>query len=147
MGLKNLFEAHYIDMPDEKYNMVEASEAKAQEIEAKLNEEIQNNIELNKRLQEAQCATAFNDASDGLADTQKEKLAKLAEGIDYDTVSQFAQKLQVLKESYFRNKVSKSDTSGEIEELWEGNDSKEVISNPSMRNYSRYLDRQAKYNS
>lgn len=146
MGLKNLFEAHYIDMPEEKYDMVEASEAKTEEMEAKLNEEIQNNVELNKRLQEAQCTTAFNDASNGLADTQKEKLAKLAEGIDYDTVSQFAQKLQILKESYFRNKVSKGDTSGEVETLNEGNVKQKVISNPSMRNYSQYLDRQGLHN-
>jgi hypothetical protein len=149
MGLKNLFEAHYIDMPDEKYNMVEASQEKTNEMEAKLNEEIQSNVELHKQLQEAQCASAFNNASDGLADTQKEKLAKLAEGIDYDTVSQFAQKLQVLKESYFRNKVASSDTSGEVEmQLNErSNDvSKTAISDPSMRNYSSYLDRQGLHN-
>ena len=149
MGLKNLFEAHYIDMPDEKYNMVEATQEKTNEMEAKLNEEIQSNVELHKQLQEAQCANTFNHASNGLAETQKEKLAKLAEGIDYDTVGQFAQKLQVLKESYFRSKVATGDTSGEIEmQLNERNNdvSEKAISDPSMRNYSSYLDRQGLHN-
>ena len=147
MGLKNLFESHYIDMPDHKYDMLESTKQHSEELEAKLNAEIQSNVELNKQLKEAQCVKAFNNASEGLADTEKETLAKLAEGIDYDTANQFAQKLQVLKESYFRNKVSKNDPTGEIEELWEENsNTRKKITDPNMAQYSRYLDRQGLHN-
>jgi len=147
MGLKNLFESHYIDMPDHKYDMVESTKEHSEKLEAKLNAEIQNNVELNKQLKEAQCVKIFNNASDGLADTEKETLAKLAEGIDYDTANQFAQKLQVLKESYFRNKVSKNDPTGEVEELWEENsNTRKKITDPNMSLYSSYLDRQGLHN-
>jgi len=148
MGLKNLFESHYIDMPDQKYDMVESTRHHSEKLEAKLNKEIQSNVELNRQLKEAQCVKAFNNASEGLADTQKETLAKLAEGIDYDTANQFAQKLQVLKESYFRNKVSKNNPTGEIEELWEDGNSntRKKIANPNMAQYSQYLDRQGLHN-
>jgi len=147
MGLKNLFEAHYIDMPDEKFDVVANLETKVEELTTQVNEEIQKNVQLNKELNNASVAETFVDVSEGLADTQVEKLAKLAEGLEYDTVEQFKEKLNLLKESYFgQRKASSVNVLNEEDTQLEAGDTRVYVT-PEMSRYSKYMDREAKHNN
>lgn len=107
-GLKNLFAEHYIDIPEDKVNVVEELGAKVEELENKLNEEIERNVNLNKQLNESKVNEILTNACDGLTDTQVEKLKSLAEGIEYSDASEYSQKITTLRESYFPTNV-KSD--------------------------------------
>ena len=101
VNLKGLFEQHYVSMPDEKYNVLENMVNKLDEMEDKLNEQIEKNIQLSKRLCEAVAQGIFDDVADGLAATQKEKLASLAESVEFESEESYREKLETLKESYF----------------------------------------------
>jgi hypothetical protein len=101
VNLKGLFEQHYVSMPDEKYDVLENMVKKLDEMENKLNEQIDKNIQLNKRLCEAVADGIFDDVADGLAATQKEKLASLAESVEFESETSYREKLETLKESYF----------------------------------------------
>ena len=100
-GLKSLFEEHYVEIPEDRYDVLENMVMRLDEMEDKLNEQIQRNVQLNKRLSEAVSDTIFNDVTEGLALTQKEKLASLAEGVEFDGEANYREKLEHLKESYF----------------------------------------------
>jgi len=100
-GLKSLFEEHYVEIPEEKYNVLENMVMRLDEMEEKLNEQIERNVQLNQRLSEAVSDTIFNDVTEGLALTQKEKLAGLAESVEFESESEYREKLEALKESYF----------------------------------------------
>jgi hypothetical protein len=100
-GLKDLFENSFIDVPDEKYNVVDELFEANSELESKLNAQINENIELKNTLIAHQCAEAFVQESSGLADTEVEKLASLAEGIEFSSVDQYREKVRLLRESYF----------------------------------------------
>lgn len=107
VNLKNLFEQHYVSMPDEKYDVLENMVTKLDEMENKLNEQIDKNIQLSKRLCEAVAEGIFDDVAEGLAATQKEKLASLAESVEFDSENSYREKLETLRESYFPvNQVS-----------------------------------------
>jgi hypothetical protein len=101
VNLKGLFEQHYVSMPDEKYDVLENMVKKLDEMEDKLNEQIDKNIQLNKRLCEAVAEGIFDDVADGLAATQKEKLASLAESVEFESENSYREKLETLRESYF----------------------------------------------
>jgi hypothetical protein len=101
VNLKGLFEQHYVAMPDEKYDVLENMVNKLDEMEDKLNEQIEKNIQLNKRLCEAVADGIFDDVAEGLAATQKEKLASLAESVEFESEESYREKLETLKESYF----------------------------------------------
>jgi len=103
-GLKNLFEEHYVEIPEEKYNVLEAMVEKLDEMETKLNEQIDTNIALNKRLSESVSDNILDEVSEGLALSQKEKLASLAEGVEFDSEEQYREKLVTLREAYFASK-------------------------------------------
>jgi hypothetical protein len=100
-GLKELFETHYIEVPQEKYDVVDGLFAENEELEASLNEQIQNNIEMQKELLAYQAGQVFAQVADDLTDVEIEKFASLAEGVDFDSLEQYQEKLNVLKESYF----------------------------------------------
>jgi len=100
-GLKGLFEEHYVTIPEEKYDVLEGMVERLDEMESKLNEQIERNVQLNHRLSEAVSDTIFNEVTEGLALTQKEKLASLAEGVEFESESDYRGKLETLKESYF----------------------------------------------
>ena len=102
-GLKKLFETNFIDVPNEKYNVLDELYTKIENQEDSLNETIKQNISLKKKLLESAAVAAFAQETHGLAQTQIEKLANLAEGIEFDNVEQFRNKIQILKESYFGN--------------------------------------------
>ena len=100
-GLKGLFEEHYVSVPEEKYDVLESMVNKLDEMESKLNEQIDRNVALNKRLSESTSDGILSDVSEGLAITQKEKLASLAESVEFESEQNYREKLVTLRESYF----------------------------------------------
>jgi len=108
-GLKKLFEDHYIDVPDEKYNVLEDQSSKIDELNKKLNESIEKNVELTKENGEHKRQNIIDEASKELADTQKEKFNKLAEEVEYSNEEDFKTKVATIKESYFGKKESTSE--------------------------------------
>ena len=136
-GMKSLFEEHYVTIPEEKYNVFESMVEKLDDMETKLNEQIEKNITLNARLSESSAEGILNDVSEGLAQTQKEKLASLAESVEFESEEQYRGKLETLKESYFAQKnVS---TPAKTETLSEGVDSAPASVSGSMDAYLRAL--------
>ena len=107
-GLKKLFEDHYIDVPDEKYNVLEDQASKIEDLEKKLNEQIENNVELNKHNGELKRQDIIDEASSDLTDTAKEKFSKLVEEVEYSNESDFRTKVETIKTSYFGKKTESS---------------------------------------
>ena len=103
-GLKKLFAEHYIDVPDEKYNVLEDQASKIEDLEKKLNEQIEKNVELNKDNNDKTRTEIMGEVASDLADTAKEKFAKLAEEIEWSDAEGFKKKCETIKESYFGNK-------------------------------------------
>jgi gamma-glutamyl:cysteine ligase YbdK (ATP-grasp superfamily) len=101
-GMKGLFEEHYVQIPDDKYDVLESMVEKLDDMETKLNEQIEKNVSLNSRLAESVADGILDQVSDGLAATQKEKLASLAESVEFESEDQYRGKLETLKESYFQ---------------------------------------------
>ena len=106
IGLKNLFETHYVAMPDEKYDLVEGLNDKVDDLESKLNESIEKNIELSKGLVKAQCEALYETASRDLADSDEEKFRSMVENLDFTNVEDFQEKLSTLKENFFNEEDS-----------------------------------------
>ena len=109
-GLKKLFAEHYIDVPDERYNVLEDQAAKIESLEKKLNEQIEKNVELNKDNADKTRSTIMSEVAEGLADTAKEKFAKLAEEIEWSDADSFKTKCETIKESYFGVKEEVKDS-------------------------------------
>ena len=101
-GLKNLFEEHYISIPDDKVDVVEGMADSIREMEERLDEQVKANVKLQNRLNESAKINILSTVSEGLADTQKEKLAALAEGLEFVSEESFAKKVATIKESYFK---------------------------------------------
>jgi hypothetical protein len=140
-GMKDLFEAHYVTIPEEKYNVVDSMVEKLDEMETKLNEQIEKNVSLNSRLAEAVAEGILDQVSGGLAETQKEKLASLAESVEFESEEQYRDKLEMLKESYFSTKATpKANT----ETLSEGADPAPAEVTGSMAAYLKTLSSFAK---
>jgi hypothetical protein len=100
-GLKNLFQEHYINIPDDKVDVVEGMSEDIRKMEDSLNEQIERNVKLQGRLDESAKTVILNIVSEGLVDTQKDKLASLAEGVEFESEEKFAEKVKTLRESYF----------------------------------------------
>ena len=109
-GMRGLFEEHYVSIPEDKYDVVESMVDKLDEMESKLNEQIEKNITITKSLSEATGGNILSDVSEGLSSTQKEKLASLAEGVEFESEESYKEKLETLKESYFKTSPKRSDT-------------------------------------
>jgi len=137
-GLKGLFEEHYIDIPEEKVQVVEELTSKVEELEDALNEQIARGIELTKSLNEQKKIEAIYTACEGLTQTQVEKLKSLAEGVEFTTEEEFVAKVDVLKESYFRADVVVADNSAFDEVLVE-DEKKQVFADPSMEVYTKAI--------
>ena len=145
-GMKSLFEEHYVSIPEEKYDVLNSMVDKLDEMENKLNEQIERNMALNSRLAESTADVIFADVAEGLADTQKEKLASLAENIEFESESDYREKLGTLKESYFPTK-SASTPKSTSENLSEEVSTDEVAveeHSPRMQAYLNTLSRAAK---
>ena len=119
-GMKGLFEEHYVSIPEDKYDVLESMVEKLDDMETKLNEQIEKNITLNGRLSEATAEGILDQVSEGLAQTQKEKLASLSESVEFESEDQYRDKLETLKESYFASK--KESSAAKTETLSEGVD-------------------------
>jgi len=144
-GMKGLFEEHYVSIPEEKYDVLNSMVDKLDEMENKLNEQIERNVSLNRRLAESTADVIFADVAEGLADTQKDKLASLAENVEFESESDYREKLGTLKESYFPTKSSTPKSTSE--NLSEEVSTDEVASqdvNPQMQAYLDTLSRAAK---
>ena len=108
-GLKGLFEEHYVQIPEEKYNVLESMVDKLDDMESKLNEQIERNVQLTQRLSESVSDSIFHEVARGLSETQKGKLAGLSESVEFISENDYRGKLEVLKESYFsRTPVTQS---------------------------------------
>ena len=137
-GMKGLFEEHYVSIPEDKYDVLESMVEKLDDMETKLNEQIEKNVSLNARLSESVADGILDDVSEGLASTQKEKLASLAESVEFESEDQYRDKLETLKESYFNSK--KETSSAKTETLSEGVDNSAAGSvSDSMAAYMRTL--------
>ena len=137
-GMKGLFEDHYVTIPEEKYDVLNSMVDKLDDMEAKLNEQIEKNVALNRRLAESTADVIFADVVDGLAETQKEKLAGLAENVEFESEESYREKLETLKESYFPSQTGKRDTSENLSE--ENGQSEEPVSG-LMESYLQTLNR------
>ena len=137
-GMKNLFEEHYVQIPDDKYDVLESMVEKLDDMETKLNEQIEKNVSLNSRLAESVADGILDQVSDGLAATQKEKLASLAESVEFESDEEYREKLETLKESYFPHKGAPT---AKTENLSEGVDSAEGLEthSASMASYLKTL--------
>ena len=136
-GMKGLFEDHYVTIPEDKYDVLESMVEKLDDMETKLNEQIEKNISLNKRLAESVADGVLDQVSEGLAQTQKEKLASLAESVEFESEERYREKLEMLKESYFSSK--QSTPSVKTETLSEGVDNGHETYSNSMSAYLRTL--------
>jgi len=134
-GMRSLFEDHYVNIPEEKYDVTTAMVEKLDEMEYKLNEQIKSNIALNQRLAESVADAIFTDVSEGLALSQKDRLASLAENVEFDSEDNYREKLATLRNSYFpENAGAQRDTSENISE------SSESIAQPVTGLMESYLD-------
>ena len=139
-GLKNLFTEHYIDIPEEKVDLVDDLFEKVEELEQKLDESINTNVDVKKELAEYKREETLREVSEDLADTEKEKLGKLAEGIDFEDKSQYTEKLEVIKENYFPKQQSETITE-ELENTEKEQPSSEPDIDPIMSKYASALTR------
>ena len=142
-GMKSLFEEHYVSVPEDKYDVLESMVDKLDEMESKLNEQIERNVALNQRLAESNSDVILADVSEGLALSQKEKLASLASNVEFESETDYREKLVKLKESYFPSKTSAP--SAHSETISEGTavDSPQKVSS-AMEAYMQTLGRVAK---
>ena len=141
-GMKSLFEEHYVSIPEDKYDVLENMVNKLDEMEGKLNEQIENNVALNKRLAESKSDGILSDVAEGLAITQKEKLASLAESVEFESEQNYREKLVTLRESYFPSTAPSAQRDNN-EVLSEGTESP-VKATGSMANYLSTLQRVTK---
>ena len=144
-GMKGLFEEHYVTIPEDKYDVLDSMVDKLDEMEGKLNEQINKNIALTKRLSESTSDVIFADVTEGLAVTQKDKLAKLAENVEFDSEDAYREKLVTLRESYFPTNGS-SVQRNETETLTEGTETghQEPAVTGMMESYLQALSKVSK---
>jgi len=144
VGMKSLFEDHYVSIPEERYDVIESMVDKLDEMESKLNEQINKNVALNKRLAESVADVIFAEVSEGLAVTQKEKLASLAENVEFDGEETYREKLVTLRNSYFSESATSAqrEVAEEVEVVEESQQTQSV--SPLMESYLSVLQRASK---
>ena len=144
-GMKSLFEDHYVSIPEEKYDVIESMVDKLDEMEGKLNEQIEKNIALNRRLAESTSDVVFGEVAEGLAASQKEKLATLVENVEFESETDYREKLVTLKESYFPSKTSApKNTSENLSEEVSTDEVNQEETSPRMQAYLNVLSRAVK---
>ena len=141
-GMKGLFEEHYVTIPEDRYDVIESMVDKLDEMEAKLNEQIDKNVALNKRLAESTADVIFSEVAEGLALSQKDKLATLAENVEFESESDYREKLVTLRKSYFPEHSTQKE---HTETISEGTAVEEQSSaSPLMDSYLQTLGRVSK---
>ena len=130
-GLRNLFAENYINVPEDKVDLVEELASKVEELENKLNEEIETNVQYKKQLTEAVKVQLVNEVCEGLTATQVEKIKSLAESVEFSTEEEFKDKLETIRENYFPSGMKKADVA-QLHETVDDEDSneKKVVSDP-----------------
>ena len=141
-GMKSLFEEHYVTIPEDKYDVIESMVDKLDEMEGKLNEQISKNVALNKRLAESVSDVIFADVTEGLAQTQKDKLTSLVENVEFESENAYREKLETLKESYFPTNTAQRDKSENLSEEQSNSDYQPVSG--LMEHYVKTLNRVSK---
>mgnify|MGYP003114626449 CR=1 FL=1 len=141
-GLKTLFKEHYIDVPEEKYNVLDDLTAQKEDLEAKLNEQIEKNVELTKKVSESDKASVLADVTADLAETEKEKFAAMAENIEYDSADKFKEKLETVKESYFPK--TKLETADDSVDSVAANEPTVEVSSDAMAAYTAAISKNVK---
>ena len=142
-GMKSLFEEHYVSVPEDKYDVIESMVDKLDEMEGKLNEQIEKNVALNRRLAESSADVVFGEVTEGLAASQKEKLATLVENVEFESETDYREKLVTLKESYFpSNAGAQRDKSENLSEGTSTPNYQDISS--SMEHYLQTLNRVSK---
>ena len=139
-GLKGLFLEHNFTVPEEKFNLLDGMVEEIDEMEAKLNEQIDANVALNKRIGEFVKMEIVNECAVGLAETQKEKLASLAEGVEFETEEDFRKKVETIKESYFTRKAEVVSATEPTEEV-----SEPLVEETVSGSMSKYVDALARW--
>ena len=139
-GLKNLFQEHYIDIPEEKVDLVDDLFEKVEELEKQLDETVNHNVEIKKELSQYQKEETLREVSEDLADTEKEKLEKLSEGVDYEDSEQYKEKLSVIKENYFPKTTETAQSLTEEVENTETDEEVEKV-DPNMDYYTKHMKR------
>jgi len=137
-GMKKLFEDHYVTIPEEKYDVIENMVDKLDDMESKLNEQIEKNVALNRRLAESTADVIFAEVTEGLAQTQRDKLATLVENVDFESENGYREKLETLKESYFPTKGTPN-TQSKSENLNEESEAVDYSSKAISNTMDRYL--------
>ena len=141
-GLKGLFEEHYIDIPEEKVNVVEELTTRVEELEESLNEQINASIQLKKELNEKVKSEAIHAVCEGLTQTQVEKMKALAESVDFTTMEEYVDKVVTLRESYFDNQVKSADSSALNEEITVEEEKKTSVSaDPTIAQYAQSISK------
>ena len=140
-GLKDLFTSHYIDVPEEKYDLLEEMNSKFDTLTEEINTQIHSNVELKKEIQELKCKEIFHELSEGLVDTEVEKFQSLSEGIEFDTTDQYKEKLEVIKEGYFSD-ASESSVNFDVES--NDVDDNELPKSGTMSHYTNVISRHMK---
>jgi hypothetical protein len=145
-GMRGLFEDHYVSIPEDRYDVIESMVDKLDEMEEKLNEQIERNVALNRRLAESVADVIFADVAEGLALSQKDKLASLAENVEFDGEENYREKLVTLRESYFptRTAGTQRDDSETLSESVSYDTNLTESVSPSMEAYLQTLSRVAK---
>ena len=140
-GLKTLFIEHNMTVPEEKFNLLDGMVGELDEMEAKLNEQIDANVQLNKRIGHYTKMEIVNECAAGLAETQKEKLASLAEGVEFETEEDFRKKVETIKESYFTRKAELAESVSEPTE----EASEPLVEETVSGSMSKYVDAIARW--
>ena len=147
-GMKNLFAEHYVDVPEERFDLLGDAQEKVEELEKKLNEQLEANVELNKSVKEMEKAEVLSKASDGMAETDKEKFAGLTEDLSFEDKTSFEKKVDTIRQSYFASKPSKKNVETVVtdEPVQLEEETKKVSSDPKISAYADMLDRSNKNN-
>ena len=140
-GLKNLFTEHYIDIPEEKVDLVDDLFEKVEELEQKLDESINDNVEVKKQLAEYKKEETLREVSEGLADTEKEKLKTLSDGVDFEDDEQYKEKIEVIKENYFPPATESQPQTITEEVVNNDSDEEEEKVDPAMSLYVKAMKR------
>jgi len=145
-GMKGLFEEHYVTIPEDRYDVIESMVDKLDEMETKLNEQIERNVALNRRLAESTSDVILADVAEGLALSQKDKLASLAENVEFESESDYREKLVTLRESYFPSTSTQRSTTENLSEevTSEETESLNESVNPVMASYLNVLSRSSR---
>jgi hypothetical protein len=140
-GLRNLFAEHYIDVPNEKVDLVDELAGKVEELEGKLNEEIERGVELKKSLVESRKQEVTRAVCEGLTATQVEKIKSLAESVDFSTEEEYKEKLETIRENYFPSGVKKADAAQLHEQVEDADEKKSVITDPFVAAVSQAISK------